>query len=565
MSYTIQKTDGQTLTQIVDGNIDQQSTDLTLIGKNASTYGVFINENFVRLLENFADVSSPNNPILGQLWYDSAQGRLKVYDGAGFKVTSGTIVKSLVPDSLSEGDLWIDSSRRQLYFYDGTGLVLAGPSYTQQQGVTGFDITDVVDSNGISHTIVLLYVAQVLIGIFSKSQFVPKNPIDGFTPSADPYKKIEIGFNEGTYSGIKFHTTATSAETLIDSNGGVLYPEDFISTTAESATLFGTTYLKNTRPLVFGDAQTNEINVSSTLFSMSSNAIDQNFKIATLPSGTAKTNIFIDAANSFVGINTDTPTVPFEVVGDTIITGDLTVNGTTTHINSTTVSVDDKNFELGKVDSPTNTTADGGGIILKGSTDKTILWDSNNLNWTSSENWNIASGKSFKINNDVVLNATSLGTNIVSATGLTSVGHLTELDVANLNINGYTISAYSGGDIILLPGASGTVNVSGKRIVSCADPASGTDVVNRNFLDETLQSIPLGLTYDITGIVDPDSFIADNILPGVFPTTERNHGTICRVFCTDTGNPYLVKTFRIDLGTGYWSKATDIPDVTIIP
>ena len=565
MSYTIQKTDGQTLVQIIDGDIDQTSTDLTLIGKNASTYGVFINENFLHLLENFADVSAPNNPILGQLWYDSSQGRLKVYDGAGFKVTSGTIVKPLVPDSLSEGDLWIDSTRRQLYFYDGTGLVLAGPNYTQQQGVTGFDITDVVDSNGISHTIVLLYVAQVLIGIFSKSQFIPKNPIDGFTPSSDPYKKVEIGFNEGTYTGIKFHTTATSAETLIDSNGGVLYPEDFISTTAESATLFGTVYLKNTKPIVFGAAQTNEINVSSTLFSMSSNAIDQNFKIATLPSGTAQTNIFIDAANSFVGINTETPTANLEVNGDTIITGDLTVNGTTTHINSVTVSIDDKNFELGQVESPTNSTADGGGIILKGSTDKTIIWDSGNLNWTSSEHWNIASGKSFKINNDIVLSATALGTNVVSANGLTSVGHLTELDVASLNINGYTISAYSGGDIILLPGVSGTVNVSGKRIVNCDDPASGTDVVNRNFLYESLQSIPLGLTYDITGIVDPDAFISDNILPGVFPTAERNHGTICRVFCTDTGNPYLVKTFRIDIDTGYWTKAIDIPDVTILP
>ena len=64
MSYTIQKTDGQTLVQIIDGDIDQTSTDLTLIGKNASTYGVFINENFLHLLENFADVSAPNNPIL---------------------------------------------------------------------------------------------------------------------------------------------------------------------------------------------------------------------------------------------------------------------------------------------------------------------------------------------------------------------------------------------------------------------------------------------------------------------------------------------------------------------
>tara|TARA_B100000424_G_scaffold265472_1_gene255150 strand:+ start:1446 stop:2231 length:786 start_codon:yes stop_codon:yes gene_type:complete len=62
--------------------------------------------------------------------------------------------------------------------------------------------------------------------------------------------------------------------------------------------------------------------------------------------------------------------------------GDLTVNGTTTTINSTTLSVDDKNIELGSVSSPSDTTAAGGGITLKGATDKTFLWDSTSLNWT---------------------------------------------------------------------------------------------------------------------------------------------------------------------------------------
>ena len=66
----------------------------------------------------------------------------------------------------------------------------------------------------------------------------------------------------------------------------------------------------------------------------------------------------------------------------TVTVGDLVVNGTTTTINSTTLSVDDKNIELGSVASPSDTTAAGGGITLKGATDKTFLWDSTSLNWT---------------------------------------------------------------------------------------------------------------------------------------------------------------------------------------
>ena len=108
------------------------------------------------------------------------------------------------------------------------------------------------------------------------------------------------------------------------------------------------------------------------------------------------------------------------------IAGDLTVNGTTTTINSTTITVDDKNIELGSVSSPSDTTADGGGITLKGATDKTLIWDNANDNWTSSEHLNIASGKSYKINNAVVLNATTLGTSVVGSS-LTSVGTLTSL------------------------------------------------------------------------------------------------------------------------------------------
>ena len=103
------------------------------------------------------------------------------------------------------------------------------------------------------------------------------------------------------------------------------------------------------------------------------------------------------------------------------LSGDLTVNGTTSTINSTTLTVDDKNIEMGSVASPSDTTANGGGITLKGATDKTIIWDNTNSNFTSNQDWNIASGKVFRINNASTLTATALGSAVVGSS-LTSVG-----------------------------------------------------------------------------------------------------------------------------------------------
>ncbi len=113
-----------------------------------------------------------------------------------------------------------------------------------------------------------------------------------------------------------------------------------------------------------------------------------------------------------------------------VVSGNLTVNGATTTINATTLTVTDKNIELGTVTTPTDATADQGGITLRGLTNKSIIWDSANTNWTSSEHWNIASGKSYKINNTSVLSNTTLGSSVVNSS-LTSIGTLSLLDVRN--------------------------------------------------------------------------------------------------------------------------------------
>jgi hypothetical protein len=103
------------------------------------------------------------------------------------------------------------------------------------------------------------------------------------------------------------------------------------------------------------------------------------------------------------------------------VQGDLTVNGTETIINTQTLTVEDKNIELGKITSPTDVTADGGGITLKGTTDKTINWVDATDAWTFSEHVDLASAKEYRIAGTKVLDATSLGSGVVSSS-LTSVG-----------------------------------------------------------------------------------------------------------------------------------------------
>lgn len=97
------------------------------------------------------------------------------------------------------------------------------------------------------------------------------------------------------------------------------------------------------------------------------------------------------------------------VGGDLTVGGNLTVNGSITTINSTVLTVDDRNIELGYVPSPTNITADGGGITLKGTTDKTLNWVNATTSWTSSENFDLIAGRSYRIANQLVLSANALG------------------------------------------------------------------------------------------------------------------------------------------------------------
>lgn len=534
MSYIINKTDGTVLTEVVDGSIDQTTTDLTLIGKNSSTYGELFNENFIRLLENFANTAEPNHPIAGQLWFDTTENRLKVYDGNGFRVSGGTVVASSAPSGLVQGDIWIDSFRKQLYFFDGTQITLAGPPFTDQQGLTGLTIESVLDTNQLSHTIALMYVGQVLLGIFSKDEFTPATVISGYSG------RIYPGWNTGTLPGTEFRTTATSARQLIAVDGSFKTAESFIPTVGD-VTISGKVTLNAGIPLVLGTSQNNEIRVDTGNYAVISNITGQGHQIKIKDATGVKTAVQVTALTNRVGIFTEVPEATLDVNGDTIIRGNLTVEGTSTLINSTTVQVEDINIELAKVSVPTDTIADGGGITLRGTTSKTIIWNKDTQdiarsNWNFSENISIATGKSYKVNNIDVISATSLGNTVATAPGLRSLGNLLSLDVNNLHFAGNTISATdNNGNIILDPPGTGHISASGSKIKDVGNPLDSGDAINLGYFQQFVTGFPIGLQLDISTL----SAVAltlrsqiSTILNDIFPASGRPEQTVCKVYAT---------------------------------
>ncbi len=158
------------------------------------------------------------------------------------------------------------------------------------------------------------------------------------------------------------------------------------------------------------------------------------------------------------------------VSGDTTVTGNLTVNGTTTNINTTNLVVEDKNVVLADVATPTDTTADGAGITVKGATDKTFNWVDATDAWTSSEDLNLLTGKQYEIAGTSVLTATTLGSGVVNSS-LTSLGTVTSL-VATTAV----ATNFSSGNIVITNGSLTTAvvtNLSSGNIVA-TNSTSGT-------------------------------------------------------------------------------------------
>ena len=214
MAYTINLTDGTVLATIPDGTLDTTSCSLALPGKNYAGYGIYLDENFVKLLENSANSTAPGTPLVGQLWWDSTDDYLQVWNGSQWKTISSATASATAPTSNVQGDLWYDTVNEQVKVYTGTEFILVGPAFTAGQGETGAIPATILDNTNTSHTILQLYVGGTLVGIMSKdtTAFTPQTAITGFST-------IKPGLQLSTASAAYlFQGTATNATTLGASN-----------------------------------------------------------------------------------------------------------------------------------------------------------------------------------------------------------------------------------------------------------------------------------------------------------------------------------------------------------
>ena len=353
MAYAINKTDGTVVATVADGTLDTTSSSLSLIGKNYAGYGEVLNENQVKILENFANTSSnqPTSPLEGQVWYNTTANQLQVYNGSSFKSVSGANVAASEPTNTAQGDLWYDSTNGQLYVYSGSSFVLVGPASTSGAGVTGAVSQTITDNTGVDRTVLQFKIADTIIGMLSSVEFTPQTSISGFAT-------ISKGFDLSTaISSNKFVGTATDSDAL----GGVAAASYLRA--ASNDTTAGTLGVLNDTGLTVG--------------------VDSDFTISQSGANTTLKNVTQDGDIIFNVNDGGADTVAMTIDGATAttsitnlnVTGTMTTSGSVENINVTNLNVADPLIVLGA--GSTNTSATDKGLLIDRGveTNAAFIWD----------------------------------------------------------------------------------------------------------------------------------------------------------------------------------------------
>jgi hypothetical protein len=532
MAYQINKTDGTIVATVADGQIDDRSTDITLIGKNYSGFGEIFNENLVKILENFAETTQPDHPLRGQIWFDSSQSKLKVYNGISFVPVSSATISSTQPSTLATGDLWYDDVGQQLFFFDGASAILLAPSYSSSQSLSGLRVDTILDTLNQTRVITSLYNNGILLGIFAKDSFSPKIAITGYTGSIAP------GFNVGTLANFKIRATCTNSDSL----GGA--PATTYVRTDTANAINGQLQITVDAGLIVGSANQGSFFVTDGNVNLANSSTNKNITLSVNRADTQENAIVINSNARTIGLYPTIASSTVNLGGDLVVNGNLTVEGTTTTLNTNIFTVEDKNIIIANVTSPTNSTADGAGITIKGTTDKIIAY-SNASNWLDiSETLNLASGKAVYIGGTKVIDGNSLGSAITSIPGVTAFGTQNVLNVGpgippvtQMRLENHRISTVSTNfDIELEPDGTGNVALIGSpKITGMADPTSAQDAATKEYTDNRIESRPLIFSIDISD-GKSNTYIVANILNNLAPVAEYRSGTYARILCSLISN-----------------------------
>lgn len=253
MAYTINLTDGTIFATIADGTINTSAQPvLTLVGKNYAGYGEFLDENFIRLLENGSNTTAPGAPLTGQLWWDSANSLMKVYNGTTFKTISSATASSTAPTSNVTGDLWWDTTNSQLKAWNGASFTLVGPASSSGQGTSGAIVETITDNVAVDHVVIQMWVNNVIVAIISKdATFTPQVAISGFA-TIGPGIQLSTVVSNAIFNG-----TSSDSNSL----GGVAAANYLRSNINDTTT--GTLGILNDTGLTVGADQDAKISVTT--------------------------------------------------------------------------------------------------------------------------------------------------------------------------------------------------------------------------------------------------------------------------------------------------------------
>ena len=314
MAYTINKTSGAVLSTVSDGTVDT-TTDLTLIGKNYAGYGEFLNENLIKLLENFANATAPSAPVAGQMWWDTAGSLLKVYTGTSFKTVSSSTASASTPSSSVTGDLWWDTTNGQLKVYNGSAFTTIGPAFTSGSGTSGAIVDTVTDSGSVDHVVVKMYANNTVVSTITKdATFTPQSAISGFA-TISPGMQIST-----SVSGAKLHGTATDADKLGGSAASAYLRVD------QSDSTSGVFSILNDTGLVLGVDSDLTVGVSGSDVSIANASSDGDILFKVNDGGVVSTALTVDGATNRVLVAGD-PTTSLGIASKAYVDAQLSASG----------------------------------------------------------------------------------------------------------------------------------------------------------------------------------------------------------------------------------------------
>jgi len=329
MAYKINNTFGTLLVTLPDGTIDVATTDLTLIGKGYAGFGEKLNENLVKLLENFNNTTAPSNKIQGQLWYDKTNNQLNVYTGSKFKPVGSTSNSATSPTNAVQGDMWFDTTNTQLYVYTGSAWTLIGPTTVAGSGVTQVITESPEDNTGVKRSILKLVANDTVVGVVSNLAFTPSaTEALGASLISAGFSTVAQGIQLSTsVASAKFRGTATDSDAL----GGVTAANYLRSNTNDTTT--GSLGVLNDTGLTLGAGSDITMSLSSDDLTIAQTTQDKDIIFTVNDGGVTKEVLRLDGSEGRI---------------EHLRVGDLTVDGTQTIINTSTLSVEDNIIELNR-------------------------------------------------------------------------------------------------------------------------------------------------------------------------------------------------------------------------